>query len=141
MLYLLFGSGLQKPTISGTILRIFHYEYNTIHHTLGTKYTSYHILKVRYGGDFYNLLYLIIHSHKVHIHVHDLTSKTFEPLIGCRVQNLICIFLILIKFYTVTDRPGICRTKHFSYNISRHSYFTLIYQIYISQIGDTVGTF
>ena len=60
----------------------------TIHHTLGTKYTSYHILKVRYGGDFYNLLYLIIHSHKVHIHVHDLTSKTFEQLIGCQVQNL-----------------------------------------------------
>ena len=64
------------------------YEYSTIHHTLGIKYTRYHTLNVRYGGDFYNLLYLIVHSHKVHIYLLNFTSKTFEQLIGCQVQNL-----------------------------------------------------
>ena len=59
------------------------YDYNIIHHTPGTKYTRYHILNVRYGGDFYNLLYLIVHSHKVHIYLLNFTSKTFELLIGC----------------------------------------------------------
>ena len=52
------------------------------------QYTIQNILYIIYTVEVSIALLHIAHLHKVHIYLLNFTSKTFEQLIGCQVQNL-----------------------------------------------------